>query len=122
MRPQGDTPDDLARSAHWCERRFGPTPPSKLSPNDPYRWLASVTGIEASGVYRRIYWRAFAADYPQGWIIGVRRAVVRRAIRRLGPPSAVVLARLEGLADTSELERLDVALDTAATWDDWLGR
>ena len=82
--------------------------------------------MQESTVYQRILStgeaRGEARGKARGEAVGERKLLVRRATRRFGSPPPAALARLEAIDDVADLERLDDALDSASTWDDWLAR
>jgi hypothetical protein len=83
-------------------------------------FLRGVLDMQESTVYQRIVATGVARGEARGRVEGERKLIVRRASRRFGTLSPAALARLESIDDVAELERLDDALDTAASCDEWL--
>ncbi len=98
--------------------------------NEPFiqALLMGVMHMTESVVYQRIVAQGKAEGKAEGKeegkaegkVEGERGMLVRRAVKRFGPPPPAATARLAAIGSTTELERLDDALDAAADWDDWL--
>ena len=86
--------------------------------------LKGVTDMEESTTYMEIVEigerRGEVRGRAEGRVDGERRLLVRQGTAKFGPPDPASLSRLNAITSVDDLERLGVALLSAAGWADWL--
>jgi hypothetical protein len=82
--------------------------------------ILGIRGIEESSVYQDIFGQGEAKGRVEGAVAEARKTLLRLGLRKLGPPSDAIEARITALADLDRLnDLLDRILDVA-TWDQLL--
>jgi predicted transposase YdaD len=90
--------------------------------------ILGIRGIEESSVYQDIFAQGEAQGRVEGRLVGrlegaveeARKTLLRQGLKKLGPPSEAIEARITELVDLERLnDLLDHVLD-AATWDQLL--
>lgn len=86
--------------------------------------ILGIRGIEESSVYQDIFAQGEAQGRVEGRLEGAleeaRKTLLRQGLKKLGPPSEAIEARITELGDLDRLnDLLDRVLD-AATWDQLL--
>jgi predicted transposase YdaD len=86
--------------------------------------ILGIRGIEESTVYQGIFAEGEAKARSEGEtlgeLVGVRKAFLRMAVKRLGPPGEQISRELSSLNDIEQLNRLMDRLEDVSTWDELL--